>query len=83
MGRIKGWIHTIHTGTRVLCDVDGKDAVFVEQIPKTAIRGETEVVSCEVMADMVRNSDQGVVIDLPDYLIGKKVSYIIIPEEDQ
>ena len=80
MGRIRGWIHTIHTGTRVLCDVDGKDAVFVEEIPKNAIRGEA-TVEYENCDDGVKT--EGIIwMGLPDHLIGKKVSFIIIPEEE-
>jgi hypothetical protein len=51
--------------------------VYMEQIPKTAIRGEAEVKWSHNPG-----SDDGVLY-LPNSLIGKKVSFIIIPEEDQ
>lgn len=78
MSRIKGWIHTIHTGTKVLCDVAGNESVFVEEIPSNAIRGETVV---KLMPGKIFRQ-QIAVIKLPLHLTGKKVSYIIIPEED-
>ena len=73
MARLKGWIHTTHSGTKVLCDIGGKDAVFVEEVPINAIRGTVIVEPGKLWHEQLQQ--------LPAELFGKKISIIIIPEE--
>ena len=74
MGRVKGCVVSKDILPAEHCgEVDG--LFYVEEIPKSAIRGEQIV-------DFGVNVGKFGQLKLPSYLIGKKVSYIIIPEED-
>jgi hypothetical protein len=71
MGRVKGCV------VRERCrDVEGSHCV--EEIPKTAISGEAMVLEDKGTFEHVLLLDD----KLPSYLIGKRVSFIIVPEED-
>ena len=77
MGRIKGFVSkkTIHSFCR-----NHSSMVYMEEIPKTAIRGEGVVNKTwneSAVADLPE-----VKFALPEHLIGKRVSFIIIPEDD-
>jgi hypothetical protein len=73
MSRVKGFISG---DTEILSVESHNDMRFVEEIPKNALRGD-------VIAQGAYHGADGVAVcPLPARLIGKKVSFIIIPEED-
>ena len=71
MPRIKGWVSkkTIHSFCR-----NHSSMVFMEEIPKNAIRGTVIVEPGKLWHDQLHQ--------LPAELFGKMISIIIIPEEE-
>jgi len=71
MGRIKGWVSkkTIHPFCR-----NHSSMVYMEEIPKNAIRGTVIVEPGKLWHEQLHQ--------LPAELFGNKISIIIIPEED-
>ena len=79
MGRIKGWVYPVE----VTQTHHKTEEIYVEEIPKNAIRGEA-VVEYDAWSETLKREVRPILRlpDFPAHLIDKKVSFVIIPEED-